>query len=123
MHRLLLILAFCFISTVVFAYGAGGYYTIAGVMLDKKTKQPLRNIKFKINRELITTDSLGRFEYKMRWGIACRSGSTRWAAAAVTRKINPRRIFVSYNNVVILIKNKWRKYHYSKKPHNIKLYW
>jgi len=118
-----LIFLACLITTVAFAKGAAGLYTISCTMLNKATKQPIANTTFLIHGEPITTNAQGRFEYQMRWVVPCPSGISKEKHWVMKRKLNPKYILLLFNNSKQKIENKWQQYWNKEKPYKVTLYW
>lgn len=131
MKKLLLFLLLCSISSAVFAYGSSGTYSVSGIMLDRKTKQPLRNATIIIRasakqvfvNDTIVTDSEGKFSYKMEWISPCVSGLRPAAIRRKRKHANPKQLSIIYHNKIQRIANEWKKYNHSTEAYFVTLYW
>lgn len=95
------------------AKGKSGHYFLTGLAISKSgdtlKNQPII-IYFKDNVDTLLTDSNGYYKVKIQWATACPSGVTPWQRRQATKKHNPKKIYFSYRDKKINIKNDWKRF-------------
>ena len=60
--------------------------------------------------KVIRVDSQGNYELEVRWRTACPSVKTNAQWKQSNRDLNPKWITLAYENHVLRIRNRWKKY-------------
>lgn len=102
-----------FNTSFIIKKGCGGTYYIKGIAYDSE-KKPIKSgslvMIFDDKKNSFKTNNVGEFEVEIKWMNACKSGSSYLEHEKTNKRLNPEKIFFTYNNVTISISNEWKKY-------------